>query len=103
MSEMIVGPNGKYYACPGPTWLGADIRGIAQLQLIQPELTRIEVRIVPNADWTAQSEARVRERMLRLLGEVDVSVVLVDRIPPAASGKHQIVISHVSPFGASQA
>lgn len=98
MSEIIVGTNGKYYACPGPTWLGADIRGIGQLQLIQPELAMIEVRIVANADWNSESETRIVSRMRHLLGEVQVTVTLVDRIAPAASGKHQIVVSSVSPF-----
>lgn len=101
MSEIIVGPNGKYYACPGPTWLGADIRGIGQLQLIQPVLSTVEVRIVPNAEWSQASEEMIASRMRHLLGDVSVIVTLVDRIPPAASGKHQIVISSVSPFGAA--
>ncbi len=97
-SEIIVGPNGKYYACPGPTWLGADIRGIGQLQLIQHVLTAVEVRIVPNAEWNSVSEGLIASRMRHLLGEVSITITLVDRIPPAASGKHQIVVSNVSPF-----
>lgn len=102
MSEIIVGPNGKYYACPGPTWLGADIPGVRQLQLIQSALTEIEVRIVPGHDWTDQSRTRIVERMRLLLGEVQVTVTLTEHIAPAASGKHQIVISNVSPFGGTQ-
>lgn len=102
MSEIIVGPNGKYYACPGPTWLGADIPGVGQLQLIQSSLTDIEVRIVPGPEWTDQSRARIGDRMRLLLGEVHVTVTLTDHIAPAASGKHQIVISSVSPFGGTQ-
>lgn len=97
-SEIIVGPNGKYYACPGPTWLGVDIPGIGQLQLIQPELHEVEVRIVPGPGWTDASRRRIEERMRLLLGDVRVTVNLVERIPPAPSGKHQIVISRVSPF-----
>lgn len=99
LSEIIVGPNGKYYACPGPTWLGADVPGVAQLQLIQPELSLVEVRIVPGALWTDESRRKIEARMIHLLGDVQVTLTLVDRIAPAASGKHQIVISRVSPFG----
>lgn len=98
MSEIIVGANGKFYACPGPARLGADVPGVGQLQVIQSSLTQIEVRIVPNPSWNEESRQRIEAHMHQLLGDVTVTVTLVERIPLAASGKHQVVISAVSAF-----
>lgn len=98
VTEIIVGPNGKYYACPGPVLLASGIPGIVQMQVVQDRISAIEVRVAPGAEWTQSSRELLVARVRELLGDVEVSITMVDRIPPAASGKHQFVISTVSPF-----
>ena len=100
VSEIICGPNGKYYSCQSPRLFGADIPGIAQMQVIQEAITSIEVRIVPGPGWAESSRAMLVERMRGLLGEIEVTVTAVDSIPPAPSGKYRFTISKVSPFAA---
>lgn len=102
VSEIIVGPNGKYYSCQSPRLFGADIPGIAQMQVIQDEIASIEIRIAPDASWGEASRNLLVERMRGLLGEVSVTVTLVEAIPPAPSGKYRFTISKVSPFMASR-
>jgi phenylacetate-CoA ligase len=97
-SELIVGKNGKYYSCPGPRFYGADIPGIGQMQIIQETLEEIEMRIVPNPDWSEDSRVRLTARMRDLLGDIHVTINLVEKIPPSPSGKYPFTISKVSPF-----
>jgi len=98
VSEIIVGPNGKYYSCQSPRLFGADIPGIAQMQVIQETLAEIEIKIVANAQWCNESSRLLTDRMRELLGNVSVVVSIVDAIPPAPSGKYRFTISKVSPF-----
>ncbi|MFO7653525.1 MAG: hypothetical protein R6X25_06850 [Candidatus Krumholzibacteriia bacterium] len=97
-SELIVGRNGKYYSCQSPRLFGADIPGIGQMQLIQDRVEAITVRIVPDALWGPESHERLVTRMRDLLGDVEVTLDLVDEIPPAPSGKYRFTISSVSPW-----
>lgn len=98
VSEIIVGANGKYYSCQSPRLFGSDIPGIGQMQVIQESLALIEVKIVPNTEWTPASQDQLISRMRGLLGDVSVTVTFVDSIPPAPSGKYRFTISNVSPF-----
>lgn len=97
-SELIVGQNGKYYSCQSPRLFGADIPGIGQMQLIQETLEEIEIRIVPGPAWSEDSRAQLTTRMRSLLGDIIVTITMVDAIPPAPSGKFPFTISKVSPF-----
>ncbi len=98
VSEIIVGPNGKYYSCQSPRLFGSDIPGISQMQVIQDSIASLEIRIVPSAAWGEASHRLLVERMRGLLGDVAVRIVLTDAIPPAPSGKYRFTISKVSPF-----
>lgn len=98
VSEIIVGRNGKMYSCQSPRLFGADIPGIKQMQVVQECLEEIIVRIVPDSAWSETSAAILRQRMVSLLGEVQVKIDLTDIIPKSASGKYRFTISKVSPF-----
>ena len=98
VSELIVGPNGKYYSCQSPRLFGADIAGIGQMQVIQETLHDIEIKVVPAPGWGEESRRQLVERMCGLLGEVNVTVTVVPAIPLAPSGKYRFTISKVSPF-----
>jgi phenylacetate-CoA ligase len=97
-SDLIIGKNGKYYSCPGPRFYGGDIPGIGQMQLIQETVEEIEVRIVPNRDWSEESGVQLTARMRDLLGDIHVRISLVEKIPLSPSGKYPFSISKVSPF-----
>lgn len=98
VSEIIVGRNGKMYSCQSPRLFGADIPGIRQMQVVQECLEEIIVRIVPDPAWSDESAATLRQRMISLLGDVQVKIDLTDEIPKSASGKYRFTISKVSPF-----
>ena len=70
--------------------------GLAEFKLIQHSLGAVEVLAVPDARWRDQAIAGIRAGLRQRLGNsVEVSVKLVDHIPPEASGKHRYVVSHV--------
>lgn len=98
VSEIIVGRNGKMYSCQSPRLFGAEIPGIRQMQVVQECLEEIVVRIVPDGEWSEASAAMLRQRMSSLLGDVRVTIDLIDYIPKSASGKYRFTISKVSPF-----
>ena len=98
VSELIVGLNGKIYACPGPTFWLHGITGVKQLQIFQGSRDRIELRIVRGPDWNEATERAFVARVQELLGPMEVVFAFRNTIPVSASGKYRFAISEVSPF-----
>ncbi len=71
--------------------------GVAEFKLIQHDLRDLEVQIVPGPRWQAESAQAIDAGLRQRLGDdVRVTVRLVDRIAPEASGKHRYVVSRVA-------
>jgi phenylacetate-CoA ligase len=75
-----------------------DVRAdIAAFRLIQHELERVEILIVPGPAWRTDMAVAVRARFVELVGEpLNVEVTLRDSLPRTAAGKHVPIISHVN-------
>jgi phenylacetate-CoA ligase len=74
------------------------VEGIAKFKFIQHALREVEVLIVPVAQWTETSRAKVIAGLASRLGnDVRIDIRLVDDIPVEASGKYRYVVSHVPP------
>jgi phenylacetate-CoA ligase len=72
------------------------VPGIAQFKCIQHALDRMEVQIVPDANWNEAARQAVVAGLNARLGEtLKVELRLLDEIPPEASGKYRYVVSHV--------
>ncbi len=72
----------------------ADIP-IREAQIVQESLTLLRVRFVPDSRFDSTHEAAIVERVRQRVGDVDVVLEPVDRIPRSANGKFRAVISHV--------
>ncbi len=72
----------------------ADIP-IREAQIVQESLTLLRVRFVPDSRFDSTHEAAIVERVRQRVGDVDVVLERVDRIPRSANGKFRAVISHV--------
>lgn len=71
--------------------------GVAEFKLVQHGLREIEVLVVTDARWTADSVGAIESGLRQRLGhDVRVTVRVVDQIAPEASGKHRYVVSHVA-------
>ncbi len=73
-----------------------EAEGLTQFRIVQPSLTRIEVDVVADKQFTPQVERDVARKLReRLGGGVAVDIRREERIPPTASGKHACVVSNV--------
>lgn len=71
--------------------------GIERFKIVQESLARTRVLIVPSPAYDPGAVERIRTAFRRRLGgAVDVSVEVVDDIPPERSGKHRYVVSRVA-------
>jgi phenylacetate-coenzyme A ligase PaaK-like adenylate-forming protein len=73
------------------------VEGVSEFKIIQHEVDCIEVQVVTNTLWsdTAKSEI-VQAFRARMGSSVRVEIVILDAIPPEASGKHRYVVSRVA-------
>jgi phenylacetate-CoA ligase len=70
---------------------------IDQFQVIQKQLDRIEVRLVPADPATARAQlSEIKAKMHSILGhQIQIVCEFCDEIPVTASGKHRVVISEI--------
>jgi phenylacetate-CoA ligase len=65
-------------------------------QLVQTDLDRLIVRLVPRADYAdSHADHLVRELKARLGSDMRIDIELVDELPRTARGKFKWVISQV--------
>ena len=98
--NVIYTPSGKRLSMHTLSSSGLAPLGIRQFQFVQERLDHVVVRVVPGTTLTAEEEqalcARIVAHYHRILGEeVQIDVVVVDRIEPTPAGKHLFLISKV--------
>lgn len=72
------------------------IGGLAQMQLLQKSLDRIEVRIVPAASYSARDEEQLGGELREVFGPaVAIDIVKLERIPQERSGKYRFSICEI--------
>jgi phenylacetate-CoA ligase len=100
-TDFIVASDGRIMHALAVIYVLRAIPGVAQFKLIQHEVNRIEVQIVPDARWSdGAREAVIRGLRSRLGPELNVDLKTLDAIASEASGKHRYVVSHVPLQGA---
>ncbi|MCC7138513.1 MAG: phenylacetate--CoA ligase family protein [Planctomycetes bacterium] len=97
LNDVFTLPSGR--RVPGVV---ADLRayriglGILEAQLVQPELSRLEVNWVAGPQYHEGDEEVMRERLVRMFyGELAVTLQRVERLRPSPNGKVRYCISHV--------
>jgi phenylacetate-CoA ligase len=95
-TDFLVRADGTLMHALAGIYVLRAVEGIAEFKLIQHDVLRVEVLLVPAADWSGESTAAIVDGLRRRLGDdVRVDVRIVEHIPPEASGKHRYVVSHV--------
>jgi phenylacetate-CoA ligase len=94
LEDTVVGPDGRetvrFHG------LFVDLPGISEGQVVQEELHRFLINLVPSPMFTPKDEDTVRGRMQTRLGpEVRVDFARLDAIPREPNGKFRAVISRV--------
>jgi phenylacetate-CoA ligase len=95
-TDFVVAADGRVMHALAVIYVLRAVPGIAQFKCVQHALDRMEVQIVPDADWNeAARDAVVAGLRARLGDALQVDLRMLDEIPPEASGKHRYVVSHV--------
>ena len=95
-TDFIVAADGRVMHALAVIYVLRAVPGIAQFKCVQHALDRMEVQIVPDANWNEAARNAVAAGLHARLGEsLRVELHLLDEIPPEASGKHRYVVSHV--------
>lgn len=70
---------------------------IAEAQIVQDEISRLEVRVVPSEEFGEDSRARlIRDFKARVGQDMKIDIKIVDRIPREANGKFRAVRSSIA-------
>lgn len=72
-----------------------DSLRIREAQIIQEELDRVVVKVVPAEHFDETDSAAIRNGIRDRMGAIDVNVVLVDCLPRTSAGKLRAVINQV--------
>jgi phenylacetate-CoA ligase len=69
------------------------VSGVEQMQIVQPEIGRLVVNVVPGAGYCSRTERALSEELARGFGEpLDVEFCQVEGIPREISGKYRFSI-----------
>ncbi len=95
-TDFVVRPDGTIMHALAVIYVLRAQEGIREFKVIQHELTRVEVQVIPDARWRAETLAAIERGLGGRLGpDVKVETRLVDHIAPEASGKYRYVVSRV--------
>jgi phenylacetate-CoA ligase len=68
---------------------------IAEAQIVQESLDRLRVRYVPDAAFSPETETALRSAIRQRVGDMELILEPVTRIPRTANGKFRAVISEI--------
>lgn len=91
-SDLLIAPDGRRLFALGGLF---EELPIVERQTIQHAVDRIEVLVVPDGAFSEEHERVLRGRFVALVGEVDLQVRRVERVPRAPNGKFRALVSHV--------
>jgi phenylacetate-CoA ligase len=90
--DLVLTPDGRRVFWLNPVFY--DL-AVAEAQIVQEQRDRVRVLVVAAPGWTSAAEEDVRRRLRDRLGDMAVTVDLVDQIPRDPTGKLRPVISRL--------
>jgi phenylacetate-CoA ligase len=90
--DVIVTPDGRWVAAVVPS---LDSFPLKEAQIIQETLGHIRVRMVPALGYSSHHGISIVQGLKDRVGDMKISLELVDYIPRSANGKFKNVISNV--------
>jgi phenylacetate-CoA ligase len=95
-TDFIVRSDGTIMHALAVIYVLRAVEGIEEFKLIQHTVNNVEILVVRNMHWKAESNVAIIQGVQARLGDnVRVEIKLVDTIAPEASGKYRYVVSHV--------
>jgi phenylacetate-CoA ligase len=97
VTDFLVAPDGRVMHALAAIYVMREIAPVKEFQIIQEDLDRLHVRVVPEADYSRDTGAAIVEGFRGLFGpDISVAIDLVGAIECAPSGKFRYVISRVA-------
>jgi phenylacetate-CoA ligase len=94
MDDLLYTPDGRRIGRLDPVFKkGIPIR---EAQVVQETLNRLRVRFVPAAEYTIDAGLRLIERLQARVGNMDIVLEEVDRVPRTSNGKFRAVVCNLS-------
>ena len=95
-TDFLVASDGTVMHALAALYELRELPGLAAFQCEQYSRREIELRLVAGPGFPPSAPATLRAGLQARLGRnVEVRVRLLDALPPAPSGKHRVVVSHV--------
>jgi phenylacetate-CoA ligase len=94
--DTIVTPAGRMV--PGEFFphLAKEFKEIKQFQVVQDELERLVIKVVPSFEFTGAPLEQFKSEIIGVIGnEIELDIQMVDEIPLTATGKYRVAISNV--------
>lgn len=96
-TDYVVAADGRVMHALALIYVLRAVPGIVQFKCIQHSVQALEVQLVTDAQWNeAAQQAVISGLRARLGSELQVTLRLLEDIPPEQSGKHRYVVSHVN-------
>jgi phenylacetate-CoA ligase len=101
IEEVVIGPDGRQMVRFHGIFV--DLPAVREGQILQEEIDRIRVRIVPARSFSEETKREIESRIHQRLGpSVSVIVETVDQIARTKAGKFQAVVSLLKNKGESR-
>jgi len=91
--DVLVTPDGRLVGRLDPVFKGTN--AIREAQIIQDELDHIRVLVSPAPGFTKADETEMIDNLLDRMGDVRVTVELVNTVPRTSNGKVRAVVCNV--------
>ena len=100
--DVIRAPNGNYL---GGTFWGHILKAnVEKFQIVQEEIDRVSIAVVPDGEFGDDNKSYVLERVREACGDrMRVEFDIRPEIEPTRSGKHRYVISRLESAGGEEA
>jgi phenylacetate-CoA ligase len=92
LNDLILTPDGRRIFWLNPVFYNLPIR---EAQIIQEKLDHIHVRFIPAPGYADHDGESIVQNLHDRVGDVKITLEIVDNIPRSANGKFQGVISRV--------
>ena len=97
-TDFLVASDGTVMHALAALYVLREIPGLAAFQCEQYSRREIELRVVAGPGFASTAPAAISAGLRARLGEdVEIRIRLLEALPPAPSGKHRVVVSHVAP------
>ncbi|HFD87208.1 MAG TPA: phenylacetate--CoA ligase family protein [Gammaproteobacteria bacterium] len=96
-TDFIVRPDGTIMHALALIYVLREIPGVCQFKIIQKDLNKIQVLVVPEPKlWKTANLTTIEQGLYQRLGEeIDIAIHIVEHIPVEKSGKYRYVVSEI--------